>query len=890
MSEADLPRVLIVDDDPAALTLLRAHLTSSGYETVSAGNGVEAMRILASEGPSMVLTDWQMPEMDGLELCRRIRAHEGIPFAYVIIITAHSDQDRVVEAFNAGVDDYLPKPVNKRELIARVRAGMRITELQVDLDRRNLQVHRFNAEMAVAQTKLHEANERLCELATTDELTGLINRRAAMERLKEHWASARRHDEPLACIMLDIDHFKNFNDTCGHAVGDWVLKETAAVLRKTARAEEHICRIGGEEFLVLCPKSTEEMASIAAERIRQAVEANIVEAHEQELSVTISLGVAQHTTRQAGPDELLRAADNALYAAKHQGRNRVCRASQCEHHDPINKIGRMMTRAPAPPPTTPDQDIRVLIVDGNMEFRGSCRQLLEQAGYRVAETDNADAAISGIEDNPPAVVILDSSMPATLGIECARRLKMITGFKSISIIAATHTSSLGETASALASGADDCIARESLHAELIPRVQCAVRSRRDRSDLVRSNEVRGELSRMMGLLTDYAYELAAGESLEDVLERTVNVTADLTLSRHVSIMLPDASRTHLSVAKAIGIDESLLAEIRLPLDRGIAGPVFRTGEAVIANATSDIGRREHPYESMFFVSVPLISKALSASEYTVGVLNISERLGARPFEPHDLEHIDLICNIAAGAIHERLTRLARDEACDSIVFALATLAEYRDSNTGRHLHRVSRFCHLLARELRRVIRYRSVITDQFLDDLQRAVPLHDVGKVAVPDQILLKPGKLTQEECAVVKMHTTVGAETIRSVVERVPGAGFLLMAKEIAHTHHEHYDGNGYPLGLRGDDIPLAARIAAVADVYDAMTTKHPYKEPMTHERAALIILSASGSQFDPDVVQAFDRCQEEFRQLAHDLTDDDVSDTEKPELTWREPEPANA
>ena len=321
-------RILIVDDDPASLALLSRHLRTAGYTVLTAENGAEAIRVLVNEGPNIVITDWTMPEMDGVELCRAVRSHEGITFAYVIIVTArHSAEDSLVEAFEAGADDYLCKPFNPRELLARLRAGERIVDLQQELDSRNREVHWYVAKMEITNTRLGEVNAELNRMATTDELTGLTNRREAINQLARHWASAERHDSSLACIAMDLDHFKNCNDEYGHAAGDTVLRETADVLRRTTRQDELVCRIGGEEFLTLCPQSTEEMAAVGAERLRRAVESNVIRHGDVAIRTTMSVGVAERTADMKTPDDLLRAADRALYAAKDAGRNTVRRAS-----------------------------------------------------------------------------------------------------------------------------------------------------------------------------------------------------------------------------------------------------------------------------------------------------------------------------------------------------------------------------------------------------------------------------------------------------------------------------------------------------------------------------------------------------------------------------------
>lgn len=197
---------------------------------------------------------------------------------------------------------------------------------------------------------------------------------------------------------------------------------------------------------------------------------------------------------------------------------------------------------------------------------------------------------------------------------------------------------------------------------------------------------------------------------------------------------------------------------------------------------------------------------------------------------------------------------------DLTVFALAELAEWRDPDTRQHLQRIREYSDLLARELQRHAPFSAQIDQNFLDDLYRASPLHDIGKVAMPDAILLKLGRLTLEEFEVMKRHTVIGAETLRRVVQRSPHANFLQMAVEVAESHHERYDGGGYPHGLRGDDIPLAARIVALADVFDTLTSPRVYKAAVEPHRARDIILREEGGHFDPAVLAAFDAVYDQF------------------------------
>ena len=310
-------KILIVDDDPIMVRLLEKHLTSAGYPSLKAANGTEALRLIMAEGPHLVITDWEMPQMNGIELCRAIRSADGVGLTYIIILTSHSDKKRVVEAFEAGADDYVSKPFDRGELLARVKAGIRVVEAEADLARQNLEIHKINAQLAMLNTKLEE-------IATTDELTGLANRRQAMKLLAEHWETTLRHQQPICCIMIDLDYFKRINDTYGHDAGDIVLRDIGKVLNRYTRLGDMACRLGGEEFLIICPHSDIEGGRMLAERLRKKVESTSITIGGEELNITISLGVAERNDFIKSTDDLLKSADYALYRAKHEGRNRVC--------------------------------------------------------------------------------------------------------------------------------------------------------------------------------------------------------------------------------------------------------------------------------------------------------------------------------------------------------------------------------------------------------------------------------------------------------------------------------------------------------------------------------------------------------------------------------------
>ena len=233
--------------------------------------------------------------------------------------------------------------------------------------------------------------------------------------------------------------------------------------------------------------------------------------------------------------------------------------------------------------------------------------------------------------------------------------------------------------------------------------------------------------------------------------------------------------------------------------------------------------------------------------------------GADAFINKPVTTAELLAHVQAA---ERVLSLETREVA---IFALARLAESRDQETGEHLERVRSYARLLAQELTKDPDFRQQIDAEFIRLLYLTSPLHDIGKVGIPDSVLLKPGRLTDEEFRIMQRHTTIGAETLDAALQRFPKVRFLVMAREIAASHHERWDGRGYPEGLAGDDIPLCSRLVSVADVYDALTTKRCYKEAYSHSTAVEIIQEGCGTQFDPKIVDAFLRIHDRF-QFIHD------------------------
>jgi len=213
-----------------------------------------------------------------------------------------------------------------------------------------------------------------------------------------------------------------------------------------------------------------------------------------------------------------------------------------------------------------------------------------------------------------------------------------------------------------------------------------------------------------------------------------------------------------------------------------------------------------------------------------------------------------------SVIDERTRSLRKTR--DAVVFGLAKLAESRDTDTGEHLDRIRLYVSLLAASIDEACVGRD---RDFLQTFALASSLHDIGKVGIPDRVLLKPGRFTPEEAAIMHTHAVLGGDCLKAIGEQLGDEDFLQLAREIAYGHHEKWDGSGYPFGIAGTDIPISARIVALADVYDALRSRRPYKDPMPHEKARAIILEGSGSHFDPQVVDAFVKCEELFIEVSN-------------------------
>ncbi|MDF1643547.1 MAG: response regulator [Pseudomonadales bacterium] len=369
-------------------------------------------------------------------------------------------------------------------------------------------------------------------------------------------------------------------------------------------------------------------------------------------------------------------------------------------------------------------------------------------------------------------------------------------------------------------------------------------------------------------MIEFVTGLNGMNSVAEISQYAVTATADLLSCHRVSIMLADKGGQSLHMEASVGVDEAVARNAIVPVGVGIAGVVFKTKQPrLLLDGSSE--DQDHQYADDFFISMPLISVPMVSSGQSLGVLNVTDHADSKPFREEDVNSLRAIAESTAIALVSQHHQEQRNQAQEAIILALATLSEYRDPETGGHLKRLQHYCNYLAEYLQVNSVYPDEITTSFIRDLARSSPLHDIGKVGIPDHILCKPGKLISDEFEIMKTHTSIGGDTLKQIVQDGHDHGFLRMGMQIAYCHHEKWDGSGYPNGLEGQQIPLSARILSVADVYDALTSQRIYKPAFSHEKAAEIIADGKGSHFDPAVVEAFLSRQNDFAQTAEELKD---------------------
>lgn len=510
---------------------------------------------------------------------------------------------------------------------------------------------------------------------------------------------------------------------------------------------------------------------------------------------------------------------------------------------------------------------KILVVDDDQKLLSILSLHLRAAGFEVALARDGAEAIHHAQNHLPDIIVMDITMPGLDGIEATRRLRTDERTEHIPIIILTGKTSTNDLVLALDAGAQEYLTKPFDMTELLARVRTVHRLVIARKELdTLNNRLEHEVkikTRRLEALNDFMQELNQALTREHILDKLVHAIRDVSGAGRVSVMMLDRAGENLVCERAYGIDAAVVKTMRVGALEGVAGQVFRSGKTLSAQTFGDSRDANRHYERSAFVSAPLVTTTPDAPRSMFGVVNVTDKKDEGPFSEDEVDCIRSISDAAAIALQSVLRKNQLEESLVVLLKTIGHLAEYRDEETTLHIERVALMTRILAMQLSRGGPYQDEVTDEFVEMIEQAASLHDIGKVGIPDDILTKPGKLTDEEFQIMKTHTDIGRRVLSLPMDGDQPVPLLSMCIEIAHCHHEKYNGKGYPKRIAGQHIPLSARIVALVDAYDAITSKRRYKKERSHEEAVEIIRSDSGQHFDPHVVDAFLQCHDQFDEL---------------------------
>ncbi len=486
---------------------------------------------------------------------------------------------------------------------------------------------------------------------------------------------------------------------------------------------------------------------------------------------------------------------------------------------------------------------RILVVDDELTIRKSIKKRLEMEGYDVTSTDNAKDALKLFQENSFDTVISDIRMEEMDGLELLKRLQ--NQHRDVPVIMVTGAPSLDTAQESITAGAYDYITKPIEREILINTVRRAVEKKR-LNDQIKEYQRNLELkvreqTKTIFAIYKFANQLNSMDSLEDVVNSVVNFVADFMFSKRVSIMLLDEKGEHLSIKGAIGLEEEIVRKTRIRKGEAIAGKVLETGKAIIVDDIGSMKAESDRYSGYkSFMSFPLMQVPLKATNFSLGIINVTNRFGDQPFTKEDLENLDFIADTASVAINNQLKSIEIERSYFRTMKALAAAVEEKDRYTRGHSERVKTYAVEIAGRLG--------LSSEIISTIEYACVLHDIGKIGIPDAIIHKDRDLTDEEYRQIMEHPAKGENIIRVIP-------FLEPARPIVRHHHEKFDGTGYPDGMEGKEIELGARIIAIADTYDAMTTERPYRGPFPRDHVISVLKEQKGKQFDPELVDIFVR-----------------------------------
>jgi len=686
--------------------------------------------------------------------------------------------------------------------------------------------------------------DRLEREAQTDSLTGLYNHRHFHERLRKELTRAASEHQNVGLVMLDIDDFKKVNDVFGHAIGDQVLAELADHLRACVRTEDVVCRIGGEEFAVIVPHCQEGHALVLADRLAARLQAA---AFDLAGTVAVSIGIAEGPTHAANPRELVACAEAAMMTAKARGKNQVVlfEDSATERPTPrqirgddIRSLAYLKMLQSLAGKLNRSNDVREI----GMAIANELRQLIDYHNCRVFLRDHdellpiafqgeltaPDRSASDVfrtrvgEGFTGRVVqtgeslLLDDASRCDFAIPIEGTAQIEESIIAVPlqygtrVIGAVVVSKLGLNQF----DEDDLRLLEVLagHAAVALENASLYEAQRREAEIAKA-------------LLEFGRELAGAEGLDDVLERVVQGAARLFGAPHASLWLQDTGSGDLVGLAAAGYEDEVVGR-RFPALT--IAPFVQWLEPFV------LGARDRTFSELPLREVGPYFAAPFTLEGRWGVVTVAPEPGS-DLGSRELDLLGGLAHQAKLAIANASSFASLEKTFLSTIEALANALEARDEYTSSHARWITDTSLKVGRELG--------LDGEALKRLELGALFHDIGKIGIPNSILLKPGPLTSEERELIETHPELGAKIIAPIDQLQDVCG-------IVRACHERWDGAGYPDLRAGEEIPLEARIIFACDAFHAMTTDRPYRRALPAEEALRRLEEAAGSQFDPRVI----------------------------------------
>lgn len=761
------------------------------------------------------------------------------------------------QAFLSRYQSLLAVPILSEEsLLGVILLLHREAKAFTQADQRVLAILASQAAVAIKNAKLYRATQ---QLAITDGLTGVYNRLYFQRQLEAELVRAPRYGYPIALIILDVDYFKSFNDTHGHLLGDQILRSLAQILKDSVRETDLVARYGGEEFAVILPETNSEQAIEVAERIRKHLAEHTFwgKAHTP-VNVTVSIGIAANPTADLKSEELIEQADAALYHAKKTGRDRICCTTNKEDGPQSITQSRMDTNRPKQR-RQPNRARGALNIQ---QWQGHFQEI--QHGITVQWWESVKDAHALTEEDHERwkTIIGEILIQLTKDLAAADH---VTGLSSQELVQLPIYPLLKAEITRIIQRGVTLTQSENLILTLSGivqhQIQIAPFSPQDRLVIVGITE--RFIHHLQLAVTQVWHEfyeqtnnhLLALHELEQQISNSYDVDELLTETVHIAtqslegdcgfLFMPDSNGEFLRIKASWGTDENELYQWQMPLQNGILAQAIEQLEPINIHDLTGDARTNQP----FFKKFQNWSGAQSA--LFIPLVHHGNATGAlacfsketRHFTPADVRLGRGIAGQIAAALERIRLEDVRQEMYLDAISALVETLEAKDSYTRGHSENMSRYAVKIGEALG--------LPQEELDILKQASQLHDIGKIGIPDAILLKPSKLDSYERSLIETHPEVGARILSSI------SALKDVIPAVRH-HHEHWNGTGYPDGMKGEEIPLLARILSVADAFDGMTTNRPYRSAMTRD-AALYEMRRCG-HFDPDLIELLAKVTEEL------------------------------